>query len=327
MIWNPHEGRGSNDRLDQIMREKRKARLEQEAAAEEARVLELASEKAEKRLTEDQIDFTNPEFRGVFTDAAVEKDMQYLARVEAAIKEGETERSRDTFRLARILEAIIHEQTELANWLGSGATTIKTSRLDDIANGVDEVVEFRKDEGHTAHLGLGIDVTLGTHFLGQKFERIRKEIESGKLAQVRYFKSSDGSFVGTLPLLPRVIVGAERRHITELARLWVNNKNKELAEHPFKKVLIAEIIEQLRAFREYARFEAMRQTQPAERERREGVIRAYERALLIAEGVKRGEKAALSKLPEGSRDAEWGNNDRVLLAIRQELKSFGAGVS
>ena len=46
------------------------------------------------------------------------------------------------------------------NWLGPEATAIKSSRYDDIKNGVDNIVEFHKEEDFSSsHLALAIDET------------------------------------------------------------------------------------------------------------------------------------------------------------------------
>mgnify|MGYP001569067552 CR=1 FL=1 len=60
--------------------------------------------------------------------------------------------------MATIMEAIIHEQIELNDWLGPDAETITPSQYDVIANGVDSIIRFqhegdddgKREEQHTA---------------------------------------------------------------------------------------------------------------------------------------------------------------------------------
>ena len=52
--------------------------------------------------------------------------------------------------------------------------------------------------------------------------------------------------------MPRVIIGADRSTIRQVGELWLENKNKELAVHPVRKIILDEIMVQLKAFSDYA---------------------------------------------------------------------------
>ena len=104
---------------------------------------ELAYRRAEKALAVDRIKETD--FEDLYGEENVRKDLAEIERLEAKF---ETLPSKASV----ILEAIIHEQSELNDWLGPEAHTLKTARYDDIKHGVDEVVEFTDKPGKKSHL-------------------------------------------------------------------------------------------------------------------------------------------------------------------------------
>ncbi|MGB3072977.1 MAG: hypothetical protein WBP40_04345 [Candidatus Moraniibacteriota bacterium] len=206
-------------------------------------------------------------------------------------------------KYADVLEAIIYEHIEQSDWFGPTAQTIKTSKYDDYVNGIDLVTEFSNDDQSLTHLGLGIDVTFGTTAMHKKFQRIREEISTGKLATVKYFESERSPHKGIYRDMPRVVIGAEREHITELAARWMDPKmNRELATHPVQAMLLDEIEAQLSGFRQYAR--TMNQAR---------LIPIFDRQLAIIKKI-RVEKSRTVKNP-------W-PDDRVFGAIRGELDFF-----
>lgn len=150
-------------------------------------------------------------------------------------------------RLALIFEALVLDQTERSNWLGADAMTIRASKFDDYVNGVDMIVEFPEEVSR--HLALAVDVTT-SDLLAEKFSRIREEIDDDYLPQIRYFNSKN--FRGELKNVPRVIIGADRSTVRQIGELWLENKNKELAIHPMRKIILDEIIIQLKTFSDYA---------------------------------------------------------------------------
>lgn len=121
-------------------------------------------------------------------------------------------------KLATVFEAIVHEHAELSEWFGPDAETIKPSRYDDIKNGIDTVAELKETGNSVARIAMGIDVTF-SHDAELKFERIKKEIESGKLAEVKYFYSESSDIKEKLSNLPRVVIGADEKTIREVANM------------------------------------------------------------------------------------------------------------
>ncbi len=198
-------------------------------------------EKARKILDGDAI---NPrDFVDLYGENNVAHDLRYVEFRKLKFENDEIKRASD------VLEAILYQHTELSGWLGPNAETFRPSEYDDIKNGIDLIVEFNSDN-FSKHLALGVDITFGTLSMGKKFERIKKEIESDKLALVKYFESH--GFKGALKHVPRVVIGLEKDTVISLAALWMRNQNAELGNHFAQDILMREILEQLKTFKTYA---------------------------------------------------------------------------
>lgn len=206
---------------------------------------------------------------------------------------------------ADILEGIIYEQTELSDWFGPYAHTLKTSEFDDIVNGVDLVVEFDEPLRSVSHLALGVDATYGATTIQKKFERIKRDIDQDTLATIKYFQSSDGTFKGRKSQVPRIVLGVERGTVLSLARLWTGGKNKELGSHAVQKLLLKQAKSQLSIFAEYARVRGRHES-----------LRAYTNALMILKALPEKE-AVISK-----ESVEALYQDRVHQEILNQLDLF-----
>lgn len=243
----------------------------------------------------------NPEnFRDLYGDENVNRDTEYVDRMEKKFRESISFESEQGRKIARALEVIIAEQIELSDWLGPDAVTIVSSRFDDIVNGVDLVAEFQnKEERKASHMALAVDVTSGDDLSG-KIERIKKEILRGELARVKYFESEFLGLRGELRDIPRVVVGIEQRTMGHLGELWLANDTKALAMHEAQKAILQEIRAELGAFAAYAR-QAERLAGPDRQERSKKVVEVYERALQTVEKILLGKKEiSLEALAEDS---------------------------
>ncbi|MEK7120983.1 MAG: hypothetical protein AAB840_02730, partial [Patescibacteria group bacterium] len=97
------------------------------------------------------------DFGDIYKD--VNADLRYVESMEKLFEETmakDPEELRNIYKLGTILEAIVVEEGELANWFGENTTTIVPSRFDDIRNGIDCIVEFDEGENSASHLALGI---------------------------------------------------------------------------------------------------------------------------------------------------------------------------
>ncbi len=204
-------------------------------------------------ILEDDKDFIN-----LYGDVSIKKDMAFVERREQRFRKEATPGLEAKYKAAHILEYIIFEQSELSEWFGSQAHTIKTSRLDDIANGVDMVIEFQDPEDYKDRsfdrLGLAVDISFGVDLSG-KFHRIKEEIDNGTLSEVKYFKS-ERSPAQKLEHLPRIVIGCSGATIDELVKLWTTGDKVRLGNHPLQVQLLHEIQIQLEVFEDYALYVA-----------------------------------------------------------------------
>lgn len=243
--------------------------------------IDAAYERAQTGVGQDQIDVHN--FEDHYGSAAVAEDIKTIERFESIFASEDTEQEIETAKWATILEAIIVEHVELSEWLGSTTMTRRTSRFDDVVNAVDAIAEI-ENENATTHLALSIDVTF-SETLAKKFARITKEIDEGTLATVKYFESSDRTFKGTLMKVPRIVLGVGPRFLVELAELWMQKKNKELAYNAIQLKFIEEVRVQLYAFRAYAQ----------SLKNREDIVKVYDRQIRILGVIKKERYEALEK--------------------------------
>lgn len=216
--------------------------------------IDKAYELAEKVLEADRID---PQKFEHYDKQMVDRDMQYVRDREAQFERESRPEARQDKKMATVMEAIIHEQVELGDWLGPNAQTITPSHYDDIANGVDSIVRLQREGEGDTHLGLAIDVTFSTDIRG-KLNKIMEDIEQGKLTEIKYFASPNPEdsneyvYTGSLKI-PRVVVGIEKQVVEKLADLWLKKNKKELGQHPIQHVIAKEILDQLAVFEQYAR--------------------------------------------------------------------------
>ncbi|MEN9557882.1 MAG: hypothetical protein RL141_251 [Candidatus Parcubacteria bacterium] len=269
-------------------------------------LLRRAHEKAQKMFEEDGA--INPETFQHFDKQMIKKDLAEVRRLEELFLAESTPETRNALKRATVLEAMIHEQVELNEWLGPDITTRHASRYDDVINGVDSIAELPQPSG-PSYLALNMDVTSGPPT--KKLQRIRDEINNGTLGSVKYFESTDGAFQGSLSLVPRVVIGVDTRNIERLAELWVNGKQKELANDPIQIQILDEVYMQLKAFRAYA------ETQGAT-----GSVAAYDRVISIVSGIFRTPQK--QELRRASSTQQYLSNDLFYKSLDEELaECFG----
>ncbi len=252
--------------------------------------------KAKEVLKEDAIDPRS--FIDLYGTHNVEND---LLEVEKTKQNFETDpEQEDVKKTAELLEAILYMHTELSDWLGPNASTIRTSEYDDIKNGVDMIVEF-DEQTSPHHLAFAVDITFGSQTMLKKFDRIQSEIDADRLAQVKYYESH--GFKGSLKQVPRIVIGIEKDRVIELAALWMRNKNRELGEHFVKDIIFKEISLQINAFYLYAK-----------KHNKLDAMRSYQRALDTIKILETHRQAA--QFPDDYTE------DRVLSGIKNALRIF-----
>lgn len=227
-----------------------------EKQIEQKEFIEKLHERAKKIMSENIIPMDD--FVNLYGKENVEKDKNIVEKLKIKFQENAPDEKKEAKILADILEAIILEESELSNWFGENTSTIKTSDYDDYVNHVDAVVKFEGDK-IPVHTALGIDMTYSTN-IKEKFDYIKKEIENGILAEVKYFSSS---FIKGIHMqIPRLIIGADVKTIKELGELWLDKESKiegrkkevkeALGKHSIQFQFLKQMILEAEFFEKYA---------------------------------------------------------------------------
>lgn len=217
-------------------------------------VLDKAHKKAEGMFMSSEIKIED--FKDLYGEREIEKDLTYIASMEKLFKEKETAEEKEIKKIATVFEALFYEQAEQNNWLGENIVIIKTSSFDDIKNGADGIVESQESPQSpfkkASYLALAVDVKFGSGDISYKLKRIKDDIENGRLTQIKYFVSEYMDMRGELKNVPRVIVSASFPTVKELSELWINRNNKALQKHFIQFQIIDEMLYQLKMFEKYA---------------------------------------------------------------------------
>ncbi|MBN2197685.1 hypothetical protein JW698_00585 [Candidatus Wolfebacteria bacterium] len=250
-------------------------------------------EKAKNLLQEEEIKLDD--FTDLYGEENIKKDKKYVEEMEKKFIQQSSPECVQAKELATILEAIIYDQTELSNWFGETAVTIKTSRYDDIVNKADIITEFQES-------AFAIDATLSSD-IEKKFNCIKKEIEKNKLSRIKYFISDRMNIREELRKIPRFIIGVDCKIVKELSELWINRENKALEKHPIQFLILKEIILQCEAFKNFA--EKINQPE---------IAAIYEKSQRVIEKIYNDKK--ISEIEETE------SYDNVLQVIKMNLKNF-----
>ncbi|KND50980.1 MAG: hypothetical protein AB202_01050 [Parcubacteria bacterium C7867-007] len=182
----------------------------------------------------------------VQSDIALGDRLKRKFASERSIPEINSKKIADTF------EAIVLMQSEMSEWLGSNASTLRTAPYDDFVNKVDMVVEWNLPEQDSQVLALAVDVTFGTSDIAKKIAAIRNEIERGDLGSIQYFRNQDSTDKSPRLHVARTVVGVGQPVVEEVAGLWMANNNKALGIHPVQRLIVDQIGFQLTKMHQYA---------------------------------------------------------------------------
>lgn len=247
------------------------------------------------------------EFSGIYSMEEIQKDITEITRLENLfsaeyVRDPEGEKLK---KLADIFECIIFDKAEMCEWLGQGIIS-KTSRFDDVKNGIDLLARYEEQE---KPLGLGIDVTY-TQNPASKLIKIKKQIDSGTLGQIKYERNPETGELGSVDLVPKVIVGAEHGTVLQLAAMWVEEKKfKEIFDsHPIQLLILDEISAQLSVFAKYASSSGKKVLAKIFDEKNELIVSII---------------SSKEKLYSAHKNTGY-KNDQVFLNIKDTLKNFNA---
>lgn len=178
--------------------------------------------------------------------------------IEAERKTTEREKSFKMDRekmYAMIVEAIIFDEIRKKHWFGKDATTFLTSDFDDYENGADIAVELQGGLGVLPHgLLLSMDATYSEdpQRIKAKLSKSFQNLAAGKMGHIRFYKSADGRFKGSVDMVPVLVVGFNKVTINDLATLWINKHTRaELENHPAQRLILEECSVQLESFLQF----------------------------------------------------------------------------
>ncbi|MGC9603005.1 MAG: hypothetical protein ABSF47_00860 [Minisyncoccia bacterium] len=271
--------------------------------------LNKALDRAELKSKEKEIKLD--EFIGSpdYTTEEIANDKDFVVRKEKEFAERNGAEGTVGNRLNTLFKVIVNQQSEAGNLFGGDASAVNASRFDKIKNGVDTVVEFEKEpQTVPSYLALGIDVTLSTDTVEQQFNRVKQEIESGQLTQVKYFVSKNTP-PQKLPHIPRVIIGAEAKTIRELGELWLAGDKKALGNHWIQLQILEEAVIELKTFRRHA-----------ENLGKKEIVEIYDRDIGILEKIY-GQKLK-ERQERGLTREDKDERDNVFYGIASQLRRF-----
>jgi hypothetical protein len=287
--------------LRKIDKDRARERREKPREAPRNHLMEQAHQRAREIFNDRDYSIQAPDFFELYTKESVVQDVFRAKQKMIESEASYTPERRQAKMISEVFEAIMLEQAELSDWLGDNVSVLKTSIYDDYFNGTDMIAEWIEPERESNVLALGVDVTFGKASIERKLERVRRDVESGKLGTIKYFQTSDDSFRGQRKGIPHVVIGVDRGSVEQLADLWIRNDKKALAAHPVQRALIEEIYLQLQTIQSHALAHGQRE-----------VAEAYRRSLAIMERV-RDQK---SSVPLGDME-----KDRVYTEILNQCRN------
>ncbi|KND49688.1 MAG: hypothetical protein AB203_01215 [Parcubacteria bacterium C7867-008] len=216
-------------------------------------LMESAYERAQAEvLTSPEYVIQEKDFIQKYGTARVQSDIALADRLERKFNSERSVTEANSKKIADTFEAIMLMQSELGEWLGSNASTLRSARYDDFVNKVDMVVEWNMPGQDSEVLALAVDVTFGTSGIDKKITAIRNEIERGKLGSIDYYRNQDSTDLAPRLNVARTVVGIGQPVVEELAGLWMANNNKALGIHPVQRAIVDQIGFQLFRMQQYA---------------------------------------------------------------------------
>lgn len=229
--------------------------------------LENAHAKAKDVIEMNRVDIDD--FEGFYPDNKLAADKEYVASRKAMMEvphpnliAEQMKRHDKAKRTSDVMEAMIIDPKVIRSWYAytdkdgnkiSEVNAMGTSELDDLANGVDAVWELKHVTEGYSNLALAVDVTFSSSF-EEKIQYIKGNIDQGQLAKVEYFMPKWGDMKGEVTQIPRVVIGADAKHLTDLALLWsrIDDRRPEVEVNPMQLLVLEEILLQLPIYEQYA---------------------------------------------------------------------------
>ena len=211
--------------------------------------LHSAFEKAARVIEKESIKETD--FADLYGSENVTRDAMKAVEVKTRLDRNDSPEEKEAAKLATVLEAVIHTQVNNNQWFGRYAKSLRSTKYDDLVNGIDGITEFKVPQIPTNYLALGIDITYRSN-MGKKFDRIKAEIDEGTLATIKYLRSSDKTVRSEVKQVPRLVVGVDGQTCQALAKAWYEDA-PGLKTNPVRFQIVKEMHLQLETFAAYAK--------------------------------------------------------------------------
>lgn len=268
-----------------------------------------------KARAANRIDQINPDsFIDLYGKKSVQAEKLWAEGQDEFHERNNTPKEKWHKDVADILEAILHHQIEANNYFGENAWTFKTCAIDDYKNGVDSIVEIRHPEQHSAtHTGFAMDVTSAgdPERLTRKVERILNNIQRGELAKIKYFQSEFLNFRGEKNNIPLFVIGCDIKHTEQLADLWYNEEQDTLAEHPIQVLLLKQIMQQARLYRDFA-----------EQHNQPKIAAIYDQTLQEFVAIAKERQTIIDKIIQNQNNKQFFAEDVVSNNLEEIIKNY-----
>ena len=171
-------------------------------------------------------------FIDLYGPATIAADVNTIQRMEKIFADKNTEENKDARfnQLATCFEGFFIDQVD-RGMLGEQTKSLKTSRYDDIINGVDSVTEITRPSQTTQHLGLALDATYSSQALEGKFYKIIGKLANNEMTSVKYFQSENTGFRGEYKM-PLFVAGISPENLASLLSVWTSGNEQPRGRAP-----------------------------------------------------------------------------------------------
>lgn len=186
----------------------------------------------------------------LYTKEKIEEDLLYVETRKKQFEEQQKAKGAEVltllengFSLSEMMQAMIVDM--INKGMLPNFKAMMTSERDDIGVGVDAVLK-RKEGGY---MGAAFDFTISGNetVIADKLEKNWNEnIVKHKIPVVKYFQDPDTNKKSSL-LIPKFIIGGTKSDIEVFAKAYLEGKENDLINHPFKFLMVKQIDEQLKA--------------------------------------------------------------------------------
>lgn len=167
----------------------------------------------------------------------IEKDKAWVEKMRnSATEKSKTER-------ADLLEKILEEQCETADWLGENAFVTSITEYDDRVNHTDLVIEWENEDGSMLKLAVDCTVTEDPEVLEKKYGYSLAGIRDRCLTRIKYFQSSKNfDEIGPIDMIPRIVLNVRKEKLDNLCSAIIQ---KEVQYHYMQYYILLNIQKQM----------------------------------------------------------------------------------